>query len=113
MAEVIIGDQRPVGLAAKLTKFLFIDLLEYGTLVPARARKQLHIAIKFSLSNIEDADLQGGVSLRIVDKIMETPPSALQLLEFRRMENCIQLRRILFIKACDHLLDCVNHVAFD
>ncbi len=114
MAEMVVGDQRAVGLAAQLAEFAFVDRFEQRALVPARAGiVVLEVAIELHLADIEDANFERRVGLGVEDKVIQPAPGALNLLEFRRVQHFVHLRRQLLVEARDHLLDRVEHFALD
>ena len=53
------------------------------------------------------------VGLGVEDEIVQAAPGALDLLELRRVEDLVHLRRQLLVEARDHLLDRVEDVVLD
>ena len=113
VVEVIIADQRSIGLAAELAEFLLVKALEQRALVPARARIGTQLTVKLRLADVHHLDLQVGVGLRVEDQVMQPAPGAFELLEFRRMDDFVHLLRQLAVERGDHALDRFQHVALD
>ena len=113
MAEVIVGDQRAIGLAAERAELALVDRLEQRALVPARAGIGLQIAVELHLADVQHVDLERRVGLGVEDEIVQAAPGALELLEFRRVQDLVHLRAELLVETRDHLLDRVEHVALD
>src|SRR4051794_3894985 len=113
MAEIVVRHQAAIGLAAELAEFLLVDALEQRALVPARARIELQVAVYLRLADVHHPDLEGGVGFGVEDEVVQAAPRALDLLEFRRVKDLVDLRRQLLVKTSDHLLDGVEHIALD
>ena len=113
VAEVIVADQAAIGLAAELAEFVLVDLLEQRALVPLGVGIEPQIAVQLVLGDVHDADLELRVGLRVEDEIVQAAPGALDLLEFRRVDDLVHLRGELLVDARDHLLDRVEDVVLD
>ena len=113
VAEVVVADQAAVGLAAELAELVLVDLLEQRALVPARARIEPQVAVELVLRDVHDPDLEHRVGLGVEDEIVQPAPGALDLLEFRRVQDLVHLRGELLVDPRDHLLDRVEDVVLD
>src|SRR5215510_12152041 len=98
MAEVVVGDQAAIGLAAELAELLLVDLLEQRALVPARARVEPQVAIDLVLRDVHHPDLELRIGLRVEDEMMQSAPGALDLLELGRMQDLVDLRGELLVE---------------
>src|ERR1700676_137760 len=102
MAEVVVPNEATVRLATQLTELLLIHHLEQRALIPARSRKQPQIAIKLALCDVHNPDLECRISLRVEHQIVEPAPSALDPLEFRCVDDRVDLFGELGIEPGDH-----------
>ena len=113
VAEVIVADQAAVGLAAELAELVLVELLEQRALVPLGVRIEPQVPVELLLGDVHDPDLEVRVGLRVEDEVVQPAPGALDLLEFRRVEDLVHLRGQLLVEPRDHLLDRVEHVVLD
>ena len=113
MAEIVVADQAAIRLAAELSEFLFVDLLEQRALVPGGVGILPQVPIELVLRDIHHANLEHRVGLGLEDQIVQTAPGALDLLELRRMQDFVHLRRKLLVQLRDHLLDRVEDIRLD
>ena len=114
VAEMVIGDQATIRLAAKLPELLLVQLLEQRALVPARSRIQSQIAVQLVLGNVHHPDLELCIGLRIEDEMMQAAPGAFDLLEgFGACRISLTCAVNFLIEPRDHLLDRVEHMVFN
>ncbi len=91
MIEVIIANQATHRLAAELTVFFFVNAFEQGALIPADTFVALEGLVQILLRDIHHANLQQFIGLGVIDQMMQSAPSAFQLLEFGMMQNQVDL----------------------
>ncbi len=113
MVEMIVADERAIGLAAELAEFLLVDRLEQRALVPVRARIEPQVAVELLLGDVHHLDLQRRVGLGVVDEVVQPAPGAFDLLERLVVQDLVDLRRQLLVQLGDHLVDRVEHVVLD
>ncbi len=111
--EVVVTDQRAVGLAAELAVFLFVQLLEDRTLVPGRALVLLQRPAEVLLRNVHDANLEHLIAFGVVDEVLQPAPGTLQLLETLVVQDQVDLFAELGIDLGDDGLDRPHDVVGD
>ncbi len=79
--EIVVRDQRAVGLAAQLPVLLFIQLLEDRALIPGCTLETLERLVQVLLRDVHEADLEHLIRLGVVDQVVEPAPRALERLK--------------------------------
>src|SRR5579864_990803 len=78
-AELVIADQRTEWLAAEKAVLLLVDFLEHRALI--KFRRPLQVAQQVLLRRIQNANLQLGSSLRLIEQILQSAPRGFEFLE--------------------------------
>src|SRR3954464_15325657 len=102
MIECVVADEDAVRLAAQLAEFLLIDLAEDRALIPGRAAEFAQGTPEFALADIQYADLDAKLLVRGAHQHLQSAPCRFGSLEFRRMQDRIELRTYSRIDPGDH-----------
>ncbi len=88
-AEFVVADQRSIGRSTEDAVRLIVHLLENLALV--EFRRLLKIFQELRLGDVENLDLQHGRGLGLEDEVMQPAPGRLQVLNFGRVQNFVEL----------------------
>jgi hypothetical protein len=113
LVEVVVADQAAERLAAELTVFRLVDLLEQRALIPGRALVALQRFPEILLADVHEADLEHLVGLGVVDQVVQPAPGALELLEVRVMQDQVDLLGQLLVQLRNDRFDGLDDVAAD
>ena len=101
VVEVIVTNEAAVGLATELTIFFFVQLFEDRTLIPTGSFVPAHRFAQVIFRDIQDANLQHFVGIRVIDQILQSAPRAFEFLKFFVMKNQVHLIRQFFVDCRD------------
>ena len=100
--EAVVADERPVGLAAQLAEFRFVDLLEQRALVPSRIAELAEGLAALFLGDVEDSDLEILTRRRVHHHVVEATPRRFQPLELGIVDDQVDLFRQLAVDRRAH-----------
>jgi len=109
----VVADQAADRFTAKLSVLFFVNLLEQRTLIPSGALELLERLAEIHLGDVHEAYLQHLIGFSIVDQMLQSAPSAFQLLEILMMEYEIDLFGQLAVDLGDDRLNRLDDVATD
>ncbi|MNJ23546.1 hypothetical protein D3C77_179340 [compost metagenome] len=92
---------------------MLIDFLEQRALVPGGALEFFQFQRQVALGNVEKADLQLVIGFGIADQVVQPAPGRLQFLQFRVMQDRIDLARQLGVDCRNHGLQGIQGIVRD
>jgi hypothetical protein len=108
VVEVVVADDDAKWFAAELAIFLLIKLAEQRALVPCGATVFAQRADQVAARDIQQPDLEVTACLRVADQKMQAAPGGFECLEFRVVQNDVDLLREL---AVDVGAECFERLA--
>ena len=108
--EIVVADQAAEGLAAELSVFGLVDLLEQRALIPGGALVPLERLPELDLADVHETDLEHFVRFGVVDEMVQAAPGAFELLEVLVVQDQIDLLRELLVELGDDRLDRLDDV---
>ena len=111
VAEFIVANDTAHRFAAEHRIFVGINLLEDRRLVPHLAFVIFQNVSQFVLLDIQNADLQLGIGLGIVDQIMQPAPASLDLADLFVMQDLVHLRGQHLVDTRDQRFDRLDRIA--
>src|SRR5262245_3399349 len=107
--ELEVADQGAERLPPRRPELVLVDLLEQPALVELDGLGE--VVEQVFLAGVQHADRERGAGLAVLDQIEEAAPRRLELLEFGRMHDLVELRGQQLIDLRDRLVDGGDHVA--
>ncbi len=101
--ELVVADQRPVGLAAGRAELVLVELLEQLALV--ELDRPVQVLEQLPLGDVEHLDLQLGAGLAVHHQVVQAAPGAFHLLELGRVHDGRELLGDLGVEGLDARLD--------
>ena len=102
-SELVVAQQAGERLAAEDPELLFVDLLEHLALV--ELGHALQVAQDLLFSGVEDLELQVDPGLAVLHQVPDAAPGGLQFLEFRVVQDLVDLQREQVVDLRDALVD--------
>ena len=106
--ELVVADERAIGLATRRTEFRLVNFLEGLALIELHGL--VEVLEEFSLGDVENPQFQLGTGLGILHEIVQPAPRTLQLLESLVVHNRGQLLRHDRVDGRNRAGDRLRHV---
>ncbi|MNJ24804.1 hypothetical protein D3C77_192330 [compost metagenome] len=92
---------------------MLIDFLEHRALVPGGAFEFFQFQRQFGFGNVQEADLELVIGFGVAHQVMQPAPGRFELLQFRVVQDRVDLARQLGIDRRNHRLQRTQGVVRD